>query len=790
MKNKIFIILTITILAGSFLRLYNFSNTARFNNDQVRDAKIIDLMYEKNEFPIFGPKAGGTEFNLGPAFYYMEYFSGIIFRKNPSGIGLFIPILSSFSIILFYLFFRKIFYTEIAIFLTILYSFSFYVIKYSKFAWNPNVIPFFLLAFLNLAILIISKKRSAYFHILIAVVTGIAIQLHTILLILLPFALIGIYINIYQKNKKIPLKKIFLVTATIIFLNIPYIIGNFSNNNIENFITGTKNKTTQDFSLIGNISETLNFTTQSVTYTLTGIEPQKNWLNPFKLVLSNNFTEIFLYFFSIIILFFGILFFYKNIKRETGERKNILKFILFFLILSFLIFLSIGNELNIRFFITIIFLPFLLFGFFILFIIDNIKIFKNNNFILVFFSIIFIFLNISKYIKTYDLENYREKDSVYGGISLFESKKIANLIKEEQKNNPQKDMLMLPWEFKKSIEYFTLKSEIKINKFKKNNSSNEGLVFLIISDKTNEEKIKEKTTSFSVLKKEKVGRFYVIAMLPKNKPYKVGFITDIHARTQKKYAYTLSTQLSNTLNYFVSKMNNDFKPDFSVQCGDLIDGTNRRGEKSIQDLNDTIEILSKLNNPLLNVLGNHDLRGLAQKQWLDLLKIDNAYYTIEKEDLTIMVLNGNDTADIEDDSLYDISEKQFLWIEENLSKNYSRKLVFVHYPIVTKHMEPGDKTLPLEDRERLKELFSKNNVLAVFSGHIEKLELNEEDGVKYFVIPGIERSENKTIQWYDSFAEITVKDNVSINYYYKKNREEKIYKTLAIPSAEFDAIEK
>ncbi|KKP84220.1 MAG: hypothetical protein UR83_C0025G0023 [Candidatus Moranbacteria bacterium GW2011_GWF2_35_54] len=108
----------------------------RFNNDQVRDAQIIDAMHSGENFPLFGPKAGGTKFNLGGAFYYLEYLSGAIFGFSPAGIAFFIPLLSIASIYLFYLLFKKIFSINITLGLTFLYAISFYAIKYSHFAWN------------------------------------------------------------------------------------------------------------------------------------------------------------------------------------------------------------------------------------------------------------------------------------------------------------------------------------------------------------------------------------------------------------------------------------------------------------------------------------------------------------------------------------------------------------------------------------------------------------------------------------------------------------------------------
>ncbi|KKP72503.1 MAG: hypothetical protein UR65_C0014G0016 [Candidatus Moranbacteria bacterium GW2011_GWE2_35_164] len=88
--TKSILILVIIIVIGAFLRLYDFNDLLRFNNDQVRDAQIIDAMHSGENFPLFGPKAGGTKFNLGGAFYYLEYLSGAIFGFSPAGIAFFI----------------------------------------------------------------------------------------------------------------------------------------------------------------------------------------------------------------------------------------------------------------------------------------------------------------------------------------------------------------------------------------------------------------------------------------------------------------------------------------------------------------------------------------------------------------------------------------------------------------------------------------------------------------------------------------------------------------------------
>jgi len=193
--NKGNIILLLIILFGAFLRLYNFEELLRFNNDQVRDIQIVEQI--KNGEPIYlGPKAGGTKFNLGPAFYYLEYLSGLIFGFSPTGIAFFIPLLSIASIYLFYILFKKIFSQKITFTLTFLYAISFFALKYSHFAWNPNPTPFFVLSFL-LLIYQIRENQNWKKFLLLGLIIGIGIQLHTTLLVAMPiftFLTLGYFI--------------------------------------------------------------------------------------------------------------------------------------------------------------------------------------------------------------------------------------------------------------------------------------------------------------------------------------------------------------------------------------------------------------------------------------------------------------------------------------------------------------------------------------------------------------------------------------------------------------------
>ena len=276
--------------------------------------------------------------------------------------------------------------------------------------------------------------------------------------------------------------------------------------------------------------------------------------------------------------------------------------------------------------------------------------------------------------------------------------------------------------------------------------------------------------------------------------YKVGFITDIHGKIPSKKTGELDGDAKRIMSYFVDQMNNAYHPDFVINDGDLIEGTDKEEWEATIEFKKMLAYFQMLNVPSYHVNGNHEMRGLSKKTWAEMIGQENNYYYFDYDDLRVIILDGNENEKIEsvtnnlNRGFYYLSEDQFQWLEKTLTdaKN-ERKIVFIHYPPFN---TAGTKMIEPEQSLRLRNIFSKNKVMAVFSGHTEILDFKEIDGVQYFVLPGLERSRLKDVLWLDCFAEISIKKNsAEAKLFYKKNKNEE-YKTLIIPSEEFNAIEK
>lgn len=198
-KQLIVVLLIVIVSVGFFLRSYHFSDWLHFELDQARDARVIDhaLVDGPGELTLLGPKAGGTSLRLAPGFYYLEYVSALVFGGTPDGMAVFVMIFSVLSLPIFYLFILRFFAWRIALGLTLLFSVSAYAVMYGRFAWNPNLIPFFvLLGFYALLRSVDSEESRKHLWFLISIASlTLATHFHFLAFLALPtifFLFIGI----------------------------------------------------------------------------------------------------------------------------------------------------------------------------------------------------------------------------------------------------------------------------------------------------------------------------------------------------------------------------------------------------------------------------------------------------------------------------------------------------------------------------------------------------------------------------------------------------------------------
>ncbi len=182
--------LALIIALGFFLRSYHFADWLHFELDQARDARVIDAALEGGpaELPLLGPKAGGTFLRLGPAYYYLQYLGALVFGGTPVGMAVIVLIASVASIPVFFLLIRRLFPDWLALFVTLGFAVSEYFVMYGRFAWNPNMLPFFIL--LGMYALLRSvgggERNPGRWFIVSAFAFGIATELHFLAFLAIP----------------------------------------------------------------------------------------------------------------------------------------------------------------------------------------------------------------------------------------------------------------------------------------------------------------------------------------------------------------------------------------------------------------------------------------------------------------------------------------------------------------------------------------------------------------------------------------------------------------------------
>lgn len=216
-KEHLYLLCALIFVAALFFRVYNISHHMAYEHDQVRDLKYVQNYFENGQFFLAGPKSSIGDLYLPPFWYYLMNIA-YIFSPSPLSPSLFVALLSSLTASLIYLFTRKFFNESAALIAAFLYIVSPLSIEYSRFAWNPNPVPFFTMCtLLGLYYFLFEKKEWGFYATIIG--TNLAVQLHYQGIIMWLFALVAMIMY-----KKVTIKRTFLFIVINALLLLPFFI--------------------------------------------------------------------------------------------------------------------------------------------------------------------------------------------------------------------------------------------------------------------------------------------------------------------------------------------------------------------------------------------------------------------------------------------------------------------------------------------------------------------------------------------------------------------------------------
>ncbi len=402
-KNSVVIILALIILGGVFVRVYNFEDWLFFKADQVRDAKLATAAFENGpgDLTLLGPRAAGTFLRMGPAFYYMQYFSAKIFNSIEPHIFAFPDLLFSIlTIPLLFYFLRQFFSRRNSLLLTTLYSFSFIIVQYARFAWNPNSISFWGLLFI-LALFKSSQEKEAQkrglWLLVVALAYAISSQLHFVAFVGYPVVAFLFWLKYFPR--KINWKYWVGAISTGLFFYIPVVLSDIytKGDNLNQFIYAVTAKTGGDGA---SLWEKIRQISISFSMFLTSFGHKDSFISAWgglALILVGLFSLIYLW-------------------KKQKEQRPFLYLILIWFLVFVVLQLKTDTSLKPRFFMPIAAVPFVLVGF----IYVGMEKFKNKILIgIIFFSFsVMLLLNFNGLKTAHDYYKSQDKEAVNRKIFL------------------------------------------------------------------------------------------------------------------------------------------------------------------------------------------------------------------------------------------------------------------------------------------------------------------------------------------------------------------------------------
>jgi len=233
-----------------------------------------------------------------------------------------------------------------------------------------------------------------------------------------------------------------------------------------------------------------------------------------------------------------------------------------------------------------------------------------------------------------------------------------------------------------------------------------------------------------------------------NKSYntvKIGMCSDVHLPTMHDSEYRITK--------FIDSMKNA-QPDFIIELGDF--GTPDPKYAHFFD------IWNSFPGDKYHVIGNHEMDGgTAREVAVEYRKMENSYYSFEKNGFHFIVLDGNDKID-ENAKGYKqyIGKKQQDWLKQDLAKTSLPTVVFSHQGLT---ISPGaEEVYGVENYEEIQGIFAGHNqqkpsakVIACFNGHTHYDYAEKVNDIWYITINSM------SYQWMgDSYTHIRYSEEV------------------------------
>lgn len=198
----VFIAFIVLLLCAVFLRLYRLPEFATFLGDQGRDAITIKRLLTLENIPAVGaPSSVGNVF-LGPFYYFFMAPFLLLFLFNPVGLAYGVAFLSLVGLVLSFLIVQKEENRWVGLIFFFFAVFSASLIEFSRFSWNPNLLPIFAFFTLYFFYKVLNEQTWIY-ALLFGSFFAFSTQLHHLGYVLaLPCLVMGVYSLVKAQPKE------------------------------------------------------------------------------------------------------------------------------------------------------------------------------------------------------------------------------------------------------------------------------------------------------------------------------------------------------------------------------------------------------------------------------------------------------------------------------------------------------------------------------------------------------------------------------------------------------------
>ena len=465
--------------------------------DQGRDALLVsNVLNGTTSLPLLGPRASGTQFKLGPIYYYFEIFSAKIFGNYPDKIAYPDWFFSILAIPLLFFFLRKYFDSDIALSVTAVFSTSFFIVLYSRYAWNPNSTPFWTILSLYGIHGIISQKNNhkIFWAIVTGLAIGVVVQLHTLSLAFLPAVIILTSGYLFVKKIK-SWKYFFIILILALMLNVPQFIHEFQTHgqNTQEFIIGIEKE--KFIGVSNSITKSSICWVNNNVYAISGYAISDSC--QIRLNKDSGMAAVAFLLGSIFVVG-GIIIGINYLRKERDwDKKCFLAIVFLYMAIAYVVCFFVADKLEMRYFLMMALFPFVTLGFWMKFLTEKFHRRKGKMvFILVgLFIISNVFLIGKSFVYFAECEKGKHAGTTIANVTLKEIEGVSEfIINHSNKNNIVyvNGKSQLVKKMFNSINFFTVKENIKVLSYKKNGKPKGHVFYLAGRNSRNKRKMLKK----------------------------------------------------------------------------------------------------------------------------------------------------------------------------------------------------------------------------------------------------------------------------------------------------------